>query len=45
MKAEGRLGHESRSTSQSVTSLDKEERENPTQVISLFLENFLGTDY
>ncbi|ROT67178.1 putative protein lap4 isoform X4 [Penaeus vannamei] len=31
MKAEGRLGHESRSTSQSVTSLDKEERENSTQ--------------
>ncbi|XP_047500901.1 protein lap4-like isoform X13 [Penaeus chinensis] len=35
MKAEGRLGHESRSTSQSVTSLDKEERENPTQVMEV----------
>ncbi|XP_064104381.1 protein lap4-like [Macrobrachium nipponense] len=31
MKAEGRLGHESRSTSQSVSSLDKEDRENPSQ--------------
>ncbi|XP_042875532.1 protein lap4-like isoform X13 [Penaeus japonicus] len=35
MKAEGRLGHESRSTSQSVTSLDKEERENSTQVMEV----------
>ncbi|XP_068208938.1 protein lap4-like isoform X10 [Palaemon carinicauda] len=31
MKAEGRLGHESRSTSQSVSSLDKEDRDNPSQ--------------
>ncbi|XP_069187985.1 protein lap4 isoform X18 [Procambarus clarkii] len=32
MKNEGRLGHESRSTSQSVTSLDKEDRDShPTQ--------------
>ena len=34
MKSEGRLGLDSRSTSQSVTSLDKESREanNPPQV-------------
>ncbi|XP_064104431.1 protein scribble homolog isoform X4 [Macrobrachium nipponense] len=35
MKAEGRLGHESRSTSQSVSSLDKEDRENPSQVMEV----------
>ncbi|KAK7083566.1 hypothetical protein SK128_023354, partial [Halocaridina rubra] len=34
MKAEGRLGHESRSTSQSVSSLDKEERDNPAQLMN-----------
>ncbi|XP_042216438.1 protein lap4-like isoform X3 [Homarus americanus] len=36
MKNEGRLGHESRSTSQSVTSLDREDRDtNQTQVIKI----------
>ncbi|KAK8743107.1 hypothetical protein OTU49_001527 [Cherax quadricarinatus] len=36
MKNEGRLGHESRSTSQSVTSLDKEDRgSHPTQVMDV----------
>ncbi|XP_069944954.1 protein lap4 isoform X4 [Cherax quadricarinatus] len=37
MKNEGRLGHESRSTSQSVTSLDKEDRgSHPTQHEDVF---------